>query len=73
VTTHCFYFDKPEFWRDVVLTLAGGIDRRVFPTREPDANNPIPNRFILDPAGVGDAAYKTALVRSAVSPSIRPS
>lgn len=72
VTTHCFYFDRPEFWRDVVLTLAGGIDRRVFPTRSPDPNNPIANRFVLDPAGISDAVYNTALVRSAVSPSIRP-
>ena len=72
VTTHCFYFDQPEFWRDLVLTLAGGIDRRVFPTRQPDPNNPIPNRFVLDPAALDDGAYKAALVRSAVSPSIQP-
>ncbi len=72
VTTHSFYFERPEFWRDVVLTLAGGIDRRVFPTRKPDPDNPIPNRFALDPAGISDSAYKTALVRSAVSPSIQP-
>jgi pimeloyl-ACP methyl ester carboxylesterase len=71
-TTHSFYFDRSEFWRDVVLTLAGGTDRRMFPTRQPDPNNPIPNRFILDPAGVDDAIYKTALLRSAVSPSIQP-
>lgn len=72
VITHSFYFDQPEFWRDVVLTLAGGIDRRIFPTRLPDPNNPIPNRFVLDPAGIADDAYKTALIRSAVSPSIQP-
>jgi hypothetical protein len=71
-TTHCFYFNQPEFWRDVVLTLAGGIDRRVFPTRIPDPNNPLPNRFALDPAGISDDAYNTALVRSSVSPSIQP-
>jgi pimeloyl-ACP methyl ester carboxylesterase len=71
-TTHCFYFDQPEFWRDVVLTLAGGIDRGVFPTRTADPNRPIPNRFVLDPAGISDADYQTALVRAAVSPSIRP-
>jgi len=72
VTTHCFYFAQPEFWRDVVLTLAGGIDRRVFPTREPDPNTAIPNRFILDPDGIDDPTYKTALLRAAVSLSIRP-
>jgi esterase/lipase superfamily enzyme len=71
-TTHSFYFDQPEFWRDVVLTLAGGTDRRAFPTRQPDPANPIANRFILDPAGVADGVYKTALIRSAVSPSIQP-
>jgi len=71
-TTHSFYFTRPEFWRDVVLTLAGGMDRRVFPTRTPDPNNQIPNRFILDPGGIADAAYRAALVRSAVSPSIKP-
>ena len=70
-TTHCFYFDRPEFWRDVVLTLAGGIDRRVFPTRDPDPDNPISNRFVLDPTGPDDVAYQTALARSAVSPSIK--
>jgi hypothetical protein len=48
VTTHCFYFDRPEFWQDVVLTLAGGIDRSVFPTR---SALPTPNRFILDAGG----------------------
>jgi pimeloyl-ACP methyl ester carboxylesterase len=72
VTTHSFYFDQPEFWRDVVLTLAGGIDRRMFPTRQADPNNPIANRFMLDPAGIADDTYKTALIRSAVSPSIQP-
>jgi len=71
-TTHSFYFSRPEFWRDVVLTLAGGTDRRMFPTRQPDPTNPIPNRFILDPAGVDDAVYRTALFRSGGSPSIQP-
>lgn len=70
--THSFYFDQPEFWRDVVLTLSGGTDRRMFPSRQPDPNNSISNRFILDPAGVADGVYKTALLRSAVSPSIQP-
>lgn len=71
-TTHSFYFGRPEFWRDVVLTLAGGTDRRMFPTRQPDPRNPIPNRFMLDPAGITDAVYKTALNRSGDSPSIQP-
>lgn len=71
VTTHCFYFDQTPFWRDVVLTLAGGMDRRVFPTREPDPNNPLPNRFMLDPTPIDDATYQAALNRSAVSPSIK--
>jgi hypothetical protein len=71
-TTHSFYFSRPEFWRDVVLNLAGGTDRRMFPTRQPDPNGKIPNRFILDPAGISDAVYKTALIRSSVSPSIQP-
>lgn len=69
VTTHCFYFDQPAFWRDVTLTLAGGIDRGVFPTRQP-----IPaqvNRFILIPDGIGDLEYKTALVRARTNPSIQ--
>jgi hypothetical protein len=72
VTTHCFYFDRPEFWRDLVLTLAGGIDRSVFPTREIDLTNPIVNRYALLPHGVGDATYATALARAGVTPSIRP-
>jgi hypothetical protein len=72
VTTHTFYFDQPEFWRDVVLTLGGGIDRSVIPTRLPDPLDPAPNRFILDPAGVSDRDYALALARAAVSPSIPP-
>jgi pimeloyl-ACP methyl ester carboxylesterase len=72
VTTHCFYFDQDEFWRDVVLTLAGGIDRSVFPTRIPDPSTSIPNRFDLDPAGVADPTYRAALLRAAISPSIQP-
>ena len=30
---HCYYFNQPEFWQDVVLTLLGGIDRHAIPTR----------------------------------------
>src|SRR6185312_14644963 len=51
VTTHCFYFDQSEFWRDVVLTLAGGIDRSLIPTRVADPDTTLANRFILNPAG----------------------
>jgi hypothetical protein len=47
------------------------MDRRVFPTREPDPNNTLPNRFVLDPTTIDDASYQAALNRSAVSPSIR--
>jgi hypothetical protein len=72
VTTHGFYFDRPEFWRDVVLTLAGGIDRSVFPTRSLAVAAP-PNRFELDPAGAGDhAAFTQALTTAKLSPAIRP-
>lgn len=70
-TTHSFYFDRPEFWRDVVLTLGGGIDRGVFPTREPDPADAVANRFELLPAGIDDATYRAALVRAATSASIR--
>ncbi|WP_266182005.1 alpha/beta fold hydrolase [Dyella humicola] len=69
--THSFYFDRPEFWRDVVLNLGGGIDRGVFPTREPDPSSSSANRFELDPAGIDDATYWAALARAATSPSIR--
>ena len=72
VTTHCFYFNRPEFWRDVALTLAGGLDRNVIATRSPDPTTPLPNRFVLNPAGISDAAYRTALLRASVSPSIQP-
>jgi hypothetical protein len=70
-TSHCFYFDQPEFWQDVTLTLAGGIDRSVFPTREPEVP-PRPNRFILKPGGADPAQYRLALARAATSPSITP-
>ncbi len=42
ITTHSFYFGQPVFWRDVVLTLAGGMDRRVFPTRVIDPEATVP-------------------------------
>jgi len=71
VATHCFYFYRPEVWRDVVLTLAGGIDRTVFATREASPTTPNPNRFLLNPTGIADEVYGLALARAAVSPSIR--
>ena len=63
-TTHCFYFDRPEFWRDAVLTLGGGIDRSVFPTRDAAPDSPLANRFVLRPDGVSDDVYAVALLRS---------
>lgn len=69
VTTHGFYFAQPEFWRDVSLTLAGGIDRSTFPTREPTG---VANRFILKPGGADPALFIRALNRAASSPSILP-
>ncbi len=68
VTTHCFYLDQPEFWRDATLTLAGGIDRNLFPTR--DATG-VADRFILKPQGAEPAAFTRALNRAAASPSSR--
>jgi len=70
VTTHTFYFDQVEFWQDVVLTLAGGIDRSVFPTRETAPDTAIPNRFALLPDGVETDVYHAALTRAASTPSI---
>jgi hypothetical protein len=68
VTSHCFYFDQSEFWQDVALTLAGGIDRSVFPTRDARA---MANRFILKPGGIDPTQYSLALARAASSPSVR--
>jgi len=65
-TTHGFYFDQPVFWQDVVLTLAGGIDRAVMPTR---AARPAVNRFVLESQPLAQADYDTALRRAAQSPS----
>jgi esterase/lipase superfamily enzyme len=68
-TSHGFYFDQPEFWQDVVLTLAGGIDRSVFPTRTAEA---LANRFALKPQGADPAEYRLALARAATTPSVTP-
>ena len=70
VTTHCFYFSRPEFWRDVVLTLCGGLDRNAIPTRDLDLAAGLDNRFSLIPAGIADADYQTALARAATTPSV---
>jgi pimeloyl-ACP methyl ester carboxylesterase len=70
VATHCFYFDQPQFWRDVVLTLGGGIDRTVFPTRKLDPDKKVPNRFDLLVDTISDADYKAALAAAATTPSI---
>jgi pimeloyl-ACP methyl ester carboxylesterase len=67
--THCFYFDQPEFWADVTLTLAGGIDRKLFPTR---TSTGVANRFALKPEGADPARFTLALNRAASSPSIVP-
>lgn len=69
VTSHCFYFDQAAFWQDVALTLAGGIDRSVFPTRDA---GPMANRFSLKPRGADPAQYGLALARAASSPSVLP-
>jgi pimeloyl-ACP methyl ester carboxylesterase len=71
VTTHSFYFDRPEFWRDVVLTLGGGIDRGSFKTRDPDPENLLPNRFELKPGGISNKDYRMALLQAKTSDSIR--
>lgn len=71
VTTHCFYFSRPEFWRDVALTLAGGLDRNVFPTRTTAPPPAVANRFDLIAAGISDQDYQTALARAAVTPSVQ--
>jgi hypothetical protein len=68
VTTHSFYFAQDRFWQDVVLTLAGGIDRSVFPTRDPAGAS---DRFILQPGMLDLARYRIALTRAASSPSVQ--
>jgi pimeloyl-ACP methyl ester carboxylesterase len=66
--THCFYFSRPEFWKDAVLTLAGGLDRTKIPTRAPDPASDLSNRFVLDP-NISDQDYRTALARAGGTPS----
>lgn len=66
VKTHCFYFDQPVFWQDVVLTLAGGIDRSAIPTRD---DTLAIDRFDLKTAPLNDADYAKALAQASQSPS----
>jgi hypothetical protein len=66
VATHCFYFDQDVFWQDVVLTLAGGLDRDVIPTR---AAIDKPDRFDLNTAAMAATDYALALQRASQSPS----
>lgn len=63
--THGFYFASKLFWEDAALTLAGGIDRGVFPTRDPTGT---PNRFILKPKAPSEAALKLAQARADSTP-----
>lgn len=67
VVTHSFYFDQPQFWRDAVLTLMGGLDRNVIPTRAPNPERSVPNRFVLNTKAPSTADYATALDRARVN------
>ena len=67
--THGFYFKQNEFWRDAVLTLAGGLDRNAIPTREA---TDVASRFDLNPNGISMQAYQKALAQAALTPSVRP-
>lgn len=57
-TPHTYYFGQAQFWRDVVLTLGGGLDRNVFPTRTALATR---NRFVLNIAPPAPGEYEAAL------------
>jgi esterase/lipase superfamily enzyme len=69
VTTHTFYFDQPVFWQDVVLTLAGGLDRDVIPTRSKLSK---PDRFALNTAPRTRMDFMSDLARGSQSPSFDP-
>jgi hypothetical protein len=56
VATHCFYFGQDVFWQDVVLTLAGGIDRSVFPTRDDEVPFKA-DRFVMHTEPLSEADY----------------
>ena len=67
--THCFYFDQPVFWQDVVLTLAGGIDRGFMPTRQDNPPAARADRFKIKTAPISPADYTTALAKAAQTSS----
>jgi alpha/beta hydrolase family protein DUF900 len=69
VATHTFYFDQTVFWQDVVLTLAGGLDRSVIPTRVAAAAE---DRYDLATVELDSADYATALFKASQSPSFSP-
>ncbi len=60
-TPHCFYFDQPEFWQDAVLTLGGGIDREVIPSRTADLTAETASRFLLQLQPMAATDYAAAL------------
>lgn len=64
VATHCFYFGREEFWQDAVLTLAGGIDRSVYPNRSPAIGARVANRFSLQVGPLAPDTYARALGRA---------
>ncbi|MBX9884107.1 MAG: alpha/beta fold hydrolase [Novosphingobium sp.] len=66
VATHCFYFDQPQFWRDAALTLMAGLDRSVIPTRLPNADKAVPNRFVLNKTALSPDDYGAAMGRARV-------
>ena len=70
ITTRLFYLMHVDFWRDVVLTLAGGTNRLVFPKREIDENAAVRYRFDLIQPSPADDQHKTALARAATTRSI---
>lgn len=55
---HGFYFDRPEFWQDVILTLEGGTDRSAILTR---TATDVANRFTLQLEPKSAAEYQVAL------------
>jgi esterase/lipase superfamily enzyme len=62
-TPHTYYFGQDQFWRDVTLTLGGGLDRNVFPTRQALAMR---NRFDLDVGPPAPGVYEAALAHASV-------
>ncbi|HEX5184276.1 MAG TPA: alpha/beta hydrolase [Allosphingosinicella sp.] len=72
VKTHSFYFGERIFWQDVVLTLAGGIDRDMIKTRA--AVGPLANRFSLNLQPLADDEYARELASASnVTGTARPS